>query len=254
METEEKKLFGKKGMIIFLIWFVVSLVGTIACSSVGLGFMVAVFLGQYVLGFGVVAVLANKPKRVQTKSEKFSGAEGKLKFTTTFWVGVLLIIVGAIIVCGGLISKFGNGNLNGLAQKISPVFIPSIFSIVGLFNIGHVFYRLWYRNKYMTDTVMATVIDIDTHVNHTQNGSTRVYAPIWEYDYCGEHFVQKQEVYTSRCKCIVGDVMEIRLNPEIPTEIYTPNESPLHGLIFGLVFLGIGVIAFYGIFKTMGIL
>lgn len=234
--------------ILFLLWFFGSIGGMLYCSENGLDALIVALFGQYFAVFGLIAFTNGLPKRVKSKKDTYTGGQGKLKFEPIFFIGLGLMVLGFTAVAFGIIFQFGSEEVKEFAMSLVPILLCSIFAIVGAGFIISAIYKRLYANKYMTTVVRATVTKVDSRMSSSSNGHrTRVYAPTYEYDYGGEHIKHKQSFYSNYCKVKQGDVLDVKINPEIPTEMFEGNFNLMFNFIFGGIFLFVGlagVIAF----------
>lgn len=238
--------------VVFLLWFVVSITGLLYCARNEMHALLIAIFGQYFIVFGVIATCANAPKRVKTKTDTYLGGKGILKFNIGFFIGLFVTLIGLGCAIVGLIFQYGDKSLKDVMTNMIPVFGCLIFVIAGAGIVCVTLYKRWYNDTYVNYPVIATVVDVETQISKSGGHSVILYAPTWEYDYNGEHFVQTQNYYSNYGKCDIGDKIAIRINPEIPTEFASERESDVPIIIFGCMFLAAGILAMICIIQNFG--
>lgn len=99
-----------------------------------------------------------------------------------------------------------------------------------------------YNRRVCTEPVTATCVLVKSYLSSGKNGTRRVYSPVWEFDFYGKTYTVDENNYSSD-KFEIGDVCEIFCNPFDPEEIYRKVKGTiLSVLVFGLVFIGFGIL------------
>lgn len=183
--------------IVFLIWFVGSIVGMIYCSHNDMPYLVITLFGQYFLVFGLFATIGGiRDKHFQPMT-------------------LLLVLIGIGAMACGLILQFGTASMENIVENLVPYLLLSIFVIAGVgMLMGGI---LYYQKKQTTCTyaVNAKVIDLKKH----RSDGTTTYSPVYEYYYGGEYVKYESNTYTNVHVPQIGDYKELRINPSNPREV-----------------------------------
>lgn len=137
-------------------------------------------------------------------------------------------------------------------QHGDPRLGAAIFLILGVFSlvIGVVFFITTRRNRNRCSNVVSATV-VDNVFEHSSIGSGRTkssvatYYPVFEFDFKRKKVRAKGEVGSNPPEHKVGDVVEIRVNPENPQEIVA-GSGKLEIIISAFLFF-IGVL-----FSTIG--
>lgn len=192
--NEDSKV-GKVVAIIFVVYFLVSMVLLVATSKNDENICLIVF-GQLFVVFGFFTFLA-AIKNIKNKKYRIT------QRITTLLLSLLVILVGASVGGVGILKKTGNydsfienlkytisgGNPDFNLGKLAAASFISIFIIVGILIMIKTPIRLSRLRKVATVTAHAKLID---YVRPDKPGRRRVavvaYYPIWEYTYGGETY------------------------------------------------------------------
>lgn len=227
---KRKKVFD---VVVFIVWLILSILCLLVFLDKELiGLAIAVF-SHYFLVIGLLLIKYSKPIRVR----------GRIKFSTGLAIGLFVTYLGGGSVLLGVIYQICSIKARAAVLWMFPVFFCSVFSAWGICQIAVSVYRLIYRKKYITQPVTATVLKIERVPYTGGDGDTSGVAPTWGYDFGGIHYEQKQDFYSFRCRCKQGEIMEIKVNPEQPTEIDGGNETPFMQIFVGSVFVAMGTLA-----------
>ena len=229
MDENKKDKRGKIGTIIFITWFVASLLAIMETGRTGNILCVALF-GQYFFVFGLIAMVT------------------AIKAKQSFWMQSIFVLVGAGIVAGVLIYKFGTDALKQKLFDMIPLAGISIFVIFGI-----VLLIMAYREKFIiaprySYPVSAKCIKILTrHVYRDDHGTDEVYCPVFYYNYNGKEYESSNNTFGDT-KFIEGNYYDINIDPENPEKFYIPEvlkKSFIMELILGLVLTAAGVFVMF---------
>lgn len=190
--------------IVFLIWFFVSIGLMVYLANVNKYYM-AICLGQLFFIFGLVG----------------------------FWkkakIGIVFALVGLALVVIPILMM--NPNLEINWDFVIPIIMLCIFLIVGigLLLIPSIIYKK--KDKEFSVSLMAKVVGL----KETHGRSSKLYAPIYEYYYNNKTYRISSNTYTNINVPNVGDVVEIKINPQIPQEVYKPSDKKPVIIILGLM-------------------
>lgn len=124
--------------------------------------------------------------------------------------------------------------------------VSVIFTAAGALMIVMPFVKRHFMLKKCTEVVMARCIYLDSHISRDDHGSTRVYAPKWEYYFGGMVYQHQESTYSNVGVPRLGDEREIYVDPYDPNTIYRKDRSiSILVLIIGAVFLFVGIGTFY---------
>lgn len=234
MDENKKDKKGKIGTIIFITWFVASLLAIMETGRTGNILCVALF-GQYFFVFGLIAMVT------------------AIKAKESFWLQSIFVLVGAGIVAGVLIYKFGTDALKQKLFDMIPLAGLSIFVIAGI-----VFLILAYREKFIiaprySYPVSAKCIKVlINYVDTERHGAKEVFCPVFYYNYNGKEYESSNNIYTDT-RFIEGNYYDINIDPENPEKFYQMDvlkKSFIMELILGLVLTAAGVFAMFMYFSA----
>lgn len=137
-------------------------------------------------------------------------------------------------------------------------FLKIFFTVFGLifFIIGIcVLIQPKLKAKRCTESVTAEVIEnikVRSHYNNDNNHGTHsvTYRPVFEFEHNGQHYNIKSNTSSNPPVFEVGEKVELKINPNDPTDFYAPSDSTF--TLVGLIFVGIGLIfTIIGIFMII---
>lgn len=133
----------------------------------------------------------------------------------------------------------GLGNKINRVKNVIVMFGAAMITLI-FFAVGSlVLFMVNKDKKVCTIPVDSTVTELAVSSSRgSKHGSGNTYAPVYEYDYEGEHYRVKSNNYSSPCPFEVGESVQIYIEPGDPEHIYSPKDKTGH--IVAYVFLGIG--------------
>ena len=136
MDENNKGKKGKVGGIIFIIWFIASLLAIMEAGRQQSIWAVVLF-GQYFLVFGIVFMIVS------------------IKNKDPFYLPLISVLVGAGVMVGSLIYKYGTAVIKEKVDEIIPVILLSLFVIIGLGLLYLVYRTLFILPKKYNQVVSA---------------------------------------------------------------------------------------------------
>lgn len=210
---EEYSLKDKIITIIFLAWFIGSMVGMLVLSEINEYYTIMIF-GQYFLVFSLI-MLWNK-----------------------IIAGIPFFLVGsACLVVPYLMMK---PEINGrviIWDDIVPILIISVFVIVGL---GLIIYPLidTIKAKLKRNTKVTAIVKEYATMDKYGNP---LYYPLYEFEYNGQtHKVIGKKGYKKELKNI-GTFVDLKINPNNPSDLFNNYIVTYIPIIMGIMFLLISV-------------
>ena len=96
------------------------------------------------------------------------------------------------------------------------------------------------RKKICTITVPATITDYDK----TYSDDSILYCPIYEYEFNGNHYKEHGKSYSNVGNKPVGTIVNIKIDPDAPTNYEDNHASIIIPIILGIFFLAISIPCF----------
>ncbi|MBO6140938.1 MAG: hypothetical protein J6O40_04000 [Ruminococcus sp.] len=102
-----------------------------------------------------------------------------------------------------------------------------------------------------SQTIMAKCIYLDIHFSSHHDArdrriNTYLYAPTWQYEIGDFLYVTREPIFTNHEVPSIGEMREIRYDPNDPSHIYRPVKRNIFiVMIIGAMFLTLGLLAFY---------
>lgn len=226
---ENKKTGGTGGIVfsvIFLIWFMVSLVGMVYFSKEKNGGMALVIAGQYFLVFGLIAVV--------------SGIKSK-----TFQPIVLIFpLVGLGMMAGGYVLMVGNQKALAMMEYYLPYLFLGVFFVVGASVVVSATCKHRKRLRDCDYVITATCVEIASRWHKGK----RTFCPIYEIYFREQNIRLCSHTYSSANRMEVGERKELHINSENPEEFYEETEEKQFltiALIIGIMFMGMSGLALF---------
>ncbi len=125
-------------------------------------------------------------------------------------------------------------------------FLKIFFMIFGLtfFIIGIcVLIQPKLKAKRCTESVTAEVVEnikVRSHYNNNHSTNSVTYRPVFEFEYDGQHYNIQSNTSSNPPAFEVGENVDLKINPDDPTDFYAPSDSTF--TLVGLIFVGIGLI------------
>lgn len=203
--------------IIFVIWFIGSLGAMCYLGNID-SIYLGICIGQYFLVFGLVAVF-NK-----------------------VWPGLIFALVGLVVIVVAVLML--NEDLAINWDFVFPILFLSAFMLVGL---GLMFVPTIInimKKKKTSLKISGKVMRLD----EAMSDGIKVYAPVYEYYFNGKNYQVEADMYSNLDVPNIGDVVDIRIDPNKPDKIYVDkgNKSMVIILfIMGIMFVFVSGISLY---------
>lgn len=215
-ETEEKKKKNKILSILVMIWFIISIGIFFLAAILENGYLVFMNFGQYILFFGLTGYKATKDKMILIPVA----------------AGIGCIIIPLVM----MLTREQNVDW----EKIIVIMALLIFIIVGLGMIIIPLRKHLDKKRICSVIVPATIVSYDS--TKYRDDDTRIvktlYAPTYIYTYNGKEYKTESDTYSNVNIKGEGSAVDLRINPNNPTEILEPNLFILIiTMIIGFVFV-----------------
>lgn len=214
--------------VIFVIWFIASIVLMIFFGKTGKGGLVPAVLGQYFLVFGVAGII--------------SGIKNKKVNPIIF----VFPVVGLICIIATIIKYFGSEAVMSFVEKNMPYILMSLFLIVGIVLVIVAVSKYFGRKKRCSYMVTAKCVEL----RETANDGHMLACPVYEIYYDGRIIKLCDDVYSNNLDVRVGDEKEIFINPDKPTEYFAPEEMAASSIIIGGIGIAIVLVMIFALVMT----
>ena len=211
--------------VIFVIWFISSIVVMIFFAKTGRAGLVPAVLGQYFLVFGIAGII--------------SGIKNKKVNPITF----VFPVVGLICIIATLILYFGAETMISFLDKNMPYILMTLFLIVGIILVIVAVSKYFGRKERCSYLVTAKCIEL----RETANDGHMLACPVYEIYYNGETIKLCDDVYSNNLDVRVGDEKELLINPDKPTEYFAPEEMAASSIIIGGIGFAIILVMIFAI-------
>ncbi len=169
------------------------------------------------------------------------GAVGDKKFSfqryaTAFVIplfGVLFILIGVFMLLQLFIPTLSEGNFLGIAIGIA-------FAVLLLLTFALIFISYRYKRKVCTEQVQARCVYVKERKSVKDGHTYYEHAPVFEFCFRGNTY-NIAENYSSAKKPLVGDICEIHINPNEPTEFYRKKPISKGWIIIICIFIALAV-------------
>lgn len=230
MNEKEKYSVGQKIFgVVFMIWFVASLVGIIYFTGKeNTAFAILIF-GQYFFVFGIVGICS-----------------GGLTLKTS-WILLFPAVGLVVMICSGLFI-WGSDDITDQLTNLLPVMLISLFIVIGIGMVLGPIVNEKALKKRCTYQIIAKCVRLNKSYMGSGIDDVRkeVYAPVFSYYFRGNEYEIGYDVYKSYGNPEVNDSVEIFINPDNPSEIYWPKSgAKILVICIGLGFTIMGVFAMF---------
>ena len=217
--------------VVFILWFVASIVGMIFVAKTGRTALLLALFGQYFLVFGIVGLIS-------AISE--NGFKAKC-------IPILLVpLVGAGAIAGGFIIQYGSEEFKSKCFDAVPYIFIILFAVIGIGLVIAGLYSSLYLKLVCKEYVSAECVDVLVRKN--RHGG-EVWCPVYSYSYNGQSYKSSSGIYTNDVYPSVGQDYELYINAKNPMQFYEPHNSIR--TTFFLILLGIIIVMFMGFVMCM---
>lgn len=127
-----------------------------------------------------------------------------------------------------------------------------IFGLVFVIAGGFAFAQPKIKAQHCTESVPAEVTENITHKSsthstggrrskHRSSNTTSIsYQPVFEFEYNGQSYTVKSDHSSNPPAFDVGEKVELKINPDDPTDFYAPADNTYN--LLGIIFAGLGLI------------
>ncbi|MBR3834878.1 MAG: DUF3592 domain-containing protein [Lachnospiraceae bacterium] len=212
--------------IVFLMWFVASIVLLIYFAKTGKTALTLAVFGQYFLVFGIIGLVST-----------ISNNGFKLRCLPI----LLFPLVGLGGIAGGIIIQYGSEEFKKRCTDAVPMIFIVLFIVIGVFLIIAGLYSSLFLKLTCTEYVNAECVEVKKQ--YTSN-HYETYCPVYSFSYNGQNYMVCNDIYTNRFIPAVGQSYEVYINPNNPMKIYEPLRSMHTGLYMAI--LGVFIVCFMG--------
>ena len=206
MEDNSNKNSGGLVSLIFIIWFIASIIFlAVSGKNAEYRWLLPVIFGQYFLVFGAIAINSTRGSKKKTAAA----------------IGILFVVIGGGALTLGLMHHFGDEDMKKKIIDSIPYIASLGFCLGGICGIvGSIVSRnsMIARCTYETQ---AQVIDLKSSVSTGKN-HTRVYCPVYQAYVNGETVQLCDNVYSNVKVPNIGDIRSIFIDPDDPEFYYEP--------------------------------
>lgn len=189
--------------IVFVAWFVASIILMLYLSSHNQGALVVTVFGQYFLVFGTIAVISS------IKEKKFQP------------ITLIFPLLGIGCMVAGFIFQFGSEAVIKQANELLPYLFLSLFVIIGAAMVIITFFSSKRKHEVCTYCITGTCVELKSQYDD----GYRTYCPVYEVYFRGEMVQISNNFYSNMHRVEVGETREIYINPENPSEFFEPREE-----------------------------
>ena len=212
-EKHKSSLIG----IVFIIWFIASIIGLIYFSKINEYYTIMIF-GQYFLVFGMIPLF------------KAEGSD-KLISIPFLSIGILGLVIPYLMMHSELLGFEINW------ESFLAFLGVLIFFLVGAALFITPIIKKNRLKKVCTETVSATIIK---HHTYYSDGKT-MYCHVYSFKYINKEYKVSDNYYTNVGVKPVGTVVELKINPDNPNEFLDNSSYYFISMTIGFVFLAVSI-------------
>lgn len=233
MGEKEFSTGEKIGGILFVIWFILSLIALVYVSQTGQKAVAVMLAGQYFIGFDLVYMFSRN-KDIMEHGESVMGILPQIAF----------FVLGAVLIGCGAVYTWGSDEARETLMDNIPAIMGAGFAVVG---IGLVVVSI----KSLLDDPTRFGAEVDAEVigirATTSEVSHKIYhLPTYRYEYNGKTYTVEGGNGSNSLKG-TGYKVKIKINPDAPEEVWDVTEmgSSLITIFLGLSFVVAGGVTIY---------
>ncbi len=191
--------------------------GTILFVKISPG-MSVICLGLMTLIFGIGAVV----------DKKFSFPKHATNLVFPLF-GLMFMMFGVFLLLQKSVPMLSEGNYLGVVLGISFAVFFSLTLVLWFLS-----YR--YKRKVCTEQVQARCVYVKEKKSVKDGHTYYEHAPVFEFCFRGNTY-NIAENYSSAKKPLVGDICEIHINPNEPTEFYRQKPKPILFIVVACIMI-----------------
>ena len=212
--------------IIFLTWFIGSIVALLIFSKIN-GYYTVMIFGQYFLVFGLIPLLNKDSKNL---------------------IGIPFALVGlACIIIPYLMMHPETLDIQINWDIVIPLLILSVFIVAGILLIIIPIRKTKKLKEKCSIEVSATIIENEK----TYDEGKILYCPIYEFVFNGKKYSVMNNQYSNINIKPVGSIVNLKINPENPEEFLDNRKIYIIPIIIGICSLLSSILAVIIILKNM---
>lgn len=217
--------------IIFIIWFIGSIVSMIYLSNINEYYAIMIF-GQYFLVFGMIPLVKEK-------------GMDRLISVPFILVGLCCIVIPYLMINPDIL--FINLNWNA----IIPILIILAFIIAGF---SMLFLPIINKKRLKkVCNVMVSAKLVDYKYTYSDNGN-KLYSPIYEFEFNGKKHNVSNNMYSNIGVKPVDTIVNLMINPNDPEEYIDNSQSNIIVIVLGVIFLIVSIPIFIYLITTLNLI
>ena len=217
--------------IIFIIWFIGSIVSMIYLSNINEYYAIMIF-GQYFLVFGMIPLVKEK-------------GMDRLISVPFILVGLCCIVIPYLMINPDIL--FINLNWNA----IIPILLILAFIIAGF---SMLFLPIINKKRLKkVCNVMVSAKLVDYKYTYSDNGN-KLYSPIYEFEFNGKKHNVSNNMYSNIGVKPVDTIVNLMINPNDPEEYMDNSQSNIIVLFLGVIFLIVSIPIFIYLITTSNLI
>ena len=217
--------------IIFIIWFIGSIVSMIYLSNINEYYAIMIF-GQYFLVFGMIPLVKEK-------------GMDRLISVPFILVGLCCIVIPYLMINPDILFI----NLNW--DAIIPILLILAFIIAG-FSLLFLPIINKKRLKKVCNVMVSAKL-VDYKYTYSDNGN-KLYSPIYEFEFNGKKHNVSNNMYSNIGVKPVDTILNLMINPNDPEEYMDNSQSNIIVIVLGVIFLIVSIPIFIYLITTLNLI
>lgn len=147
-------------------------------------------------------------------------------------------LVGATVMTLSGAYMWGSEKIKSNIMLVLPFMGLAVFIIVGIVMIISTYIGHRGKLRSCSEIITAVCIGLNERYSRSRNGTSMVYAPVYNYYYNGQEHTVEEKTYKLHGVPEVGSEVELHIKPEVPENFYCPDVCDrLVSYMFGGVFV-----------------